>query len=522
MKKLLFPVYLFLLIGIHQFALAQIAPFSKVINFLELDGIQSYASCQNDEGNTLIVGESYQDYGMVILIDKNGDQIWNKGFSVAQSNRHPVFNDAIFTHDSCYFLLGNYYHPEGNQFCAFYTKINNAGDSLWSGSLNLGSLYRCAESSDGGFILIGYKNNVEGSEHSQIALAKIDSYGSLEWSKVLKIGAFMSSGHAIRQMPNGHYLLCGYYQPEAYVSDIAILAEISDNGEPIWIHTYEDQLDDRDLEADDFIIHNDSIYVLLNNEWNSMILKTDILGNTIWSKEIHNTTYWNYLNMGKRKLKLTANKDLLFVSSETFSAYTKLDLEGNVLLTGSLFIVANDIHSTENDGILVLGNGPIMLVKNEWNNNIGLIQMDETGDGINCTEIDQNYSEDKQITSSELSFTLLNGGSETSVIMDITPSIPLDIQDGCVDAIGGTKDTETCGQYTIYPNPNKGSFTLESKGIIKGKLSILNHLGQVILEDNISTQLLRIDLSKQTNGIYFYKIENKNHTISSGRFVLQK
>lgn len=521
MKKRLLIACLFFAVGFYQFTFSQIAPFSKVINFLDSDGIQSYASCQNDEGSTLMVGETYQEYGMVILIDKNGNQIWNKGFSIAQSNRHPAFNDAIFTHDSCYFLLGNYNHPEGNQFCAFYTKINNNGDTLWSGSLNLGSLYKCSETFDGGFILIGYKNNVEGSERSQIAMAKIDSYGLLEWSKVLKIGNFMSSGQSIKQMPNGNYLLSGYYQVEAYVPDQAILAEISENGEPIWIKSYEDQQDERDLEANDLIIHNDALYILLDNEWNSLVLKTDLLGNIIWSKEIYNSGYWNYMNMSIRKLKITPNNELLFISSETFSNYTKLDLDGNVLLHGSLFILANDIHSTENDGILVTGNGPIMLVKNEWNNNIGLIQMEESGVGVNCVESSETYSEAKELVSQELGITLLNGVNETSVAMDITPFIPLDFQNGCVDAIGGTNDPETKSHYSISPNPNNGVFTIESKYNRQGKIIIFNFLGQKVYETEISQTNQQINLNQKKKGVYFYQFVSSNNVVQKGKIVLQ-
>jgi len=522
MKKNLLIASLLLFIGYSQFSFGQINPFSKVINYLDSDGIQSYASCQNYEGSTLIVGETYSDYGIIILLDKDGNQIWNQGFSVNQSNRHPVFNDAIATHDSCYFLIGDYIHPDDNIHNTFYTKIKNNGDTIWTGSIDIGSLYKCSETSDGGFVLTGYKSDVEGSQHSQIATAKIDSFGSLEWSKILKIGDFMSSGQSIKQKPNGNYLISGYYQVEAYTPDLAILAEISEGGEVIWIKTYEDQLDERDLEANDFIIHNDSIYVLLNNDWNSMILKTDISGNTIWSKEIHNTDYWNFLNIGVRKLKITPNNELLFISSRTFSAYTKLDLEGNVLLYGSLMIVADEIHSTENDGILVLGNGPIMLVKNEWNNNIGLIQIDETGYGVNCVELDYSYSEDKPLISSDASYSILSGASETSVIMDIFPSIPLDFSDGCVDAIGGTNDNETRSQYSIIPNPNQGSFALESDHYLEGELSVLNNMGQVIFQESINGYQIKINFEDASQGIYFYKIEQENNLIASGKFIIQK
>jgi hypothetical protein len=63
----------------------------------------------------------------------------------------------------------------------------------------------------------------------------------------------------------------------------------------------------------------------------------------------------------------------------------------------------------------------------------------------------------------------------------------------------------------IYPNPNNGEFTIETPA--ETELTIINALGQIILQQHLSEGNTKIDLNEQAKGIYFMKIKNSNFKI---------
>jgi len=71
---------------------------------------------------------------------------------------------------------------------------------------------------------------------------------------------------------------------------------------------------------------------------------------------------------------------------------------------------------------------------------------------------------------------------------------------------------ETTPTVSVYPNPNKGAFTLklENFNTETVPVQILDMTGRVILSQNISGNELNIDLTDQARGIYLVKVANKS------------
>jgi hypothetical protein len=63
--------------------------------------------------------------------------------------------------------------------------------------------------------------------------------------------------------------------------------------------------------------------------------------------------------------------------------------------------------------------------------------------------------------------------------------------------------------YLIYPNPSKGTITIEGLTNDNFSISILDAFGKLI-KDNITTKY--IDINKLTNGIYFLRVTQNNQT----------
>ena len=61
----------------------------------------------------------------------------------------------------------------------------------------------------------------------------------------------------------------------------------------------------------------------------------------------------------------------------------------------------------------------------------------------------------------------------------------------------------------IYPNPTKDYLNIDLNNEIKGKVTIVNQLGQVVKEINIDGKELTIDVKDLTSGVYFLNVRNE-------------
>lgn len=516
MKKSLLTLILLFSICYSQTSLAQ-SLFSKTISVEDVNyGIQCYSSCVSYDGSILLVGEIYDGKGAIIKTDQGGNLLWNQTWNCTESNRFPAFKNIINTSDSCYFIVGDYYHPTENTYRSFFMKMTENGDTLWSKSNSLTGIINSFETQDHGFIMIG---SYSISGNNQTSLIKIDTNGDLEWTKILKFGTKSCEGSSIKQKANGNYLISGKYNNQGDTKSTAYLAELSSFGDVEWVKNYQDENSYIGSSIDDFININNDLFLLLSND-NIIISKTDSLGNIQWSK---NNSYggWNMYNI-PNKLKKTINNELLFTNGSDFTKYFKSDLNGDIILFGELELNAIDIHTTENNGILVIGNGPLMGVKNKYypRTNIGMIQMDEFGYGVACSYPSSYISEDYIIQESTGTFSSLELGEEDHTEMEIN-TIDLLLEDGCVDFTGSIEENKD-DLMMILPNPNNGVFVLETNNSMEGILFIYNHMGQLIYQENQKMQQNKIDLSVQTNGIYYYQFESSHSKIVSGKFIIEK
>ena len=68
-------------------------------------------------------------------------------------------------------------------------------------------------------------------------------------------------------------------------------------------------------------------------------------------------------------------------------------------------------------------------------------------------------------------------------------------------------------EVVFFPNPSSGVFSLQSSQTISS-IEILNVIGEMIYSEEINTNKKEIDLSDQSNGIYFIRIQTENEIIT--------
>ncbi|MGZ3864663.1 MAG: T9SS type A sorting domain-containing protein [Bacteroidia bacterium] len=76
-------------------------------------------------------------------------------------------------------------------------------------------------------------------------------------------------------------------------------------------------------------------------------------------------------------------------------------------------------------------------------------------------------------------------------------------------------------QASVYPNPSNGNLTIKLSGAVpdKATIKIFNTLGQPAFQHNIQEALSNVGLNLPA-GIYFYRIESNERTISDGKLII--
>ncbi len=517
----IFLLTLFLIIGLPRFSDAQIEPYSKILWASENHGIQAYASCQSFDFTTTIIGESLDNKAIIIKLDDYGNPIWSKAFIQLGIGHIPRLVNIINTSDSCQIILGHLYNENNDNQDAFLAKIDNHGEILWTKTNSLGGLVNLTQTSDSGFILTG-EHKFSSSVYNQLSIVKITKNGNLEWSRKIRFGTALSKGLSVIQKDNDNYIVAGYYKNENETKTTALLVELSNTGEVNWSYGYNNDITYVNYEFEDIIVKNNQYILLMNTGISSVLVKTDTLGTLISAKEFDDSQYYDMGHGIKRKLHANNQNELVFIHRNSFGGFIKTDLNAENAMNGHLVLPTLDIHFKQQNELLAIGNGPLNGVKNLKTSpfsTVGLIQMNNEGIANDCFDgLFECSVEDFEIQQFQLEFIIEGGGIATNKNIDIQ-SIEISQQEGCIELLSGnTEKAENI--ITFYPNPSQGYINFEIEEGTYGVISIVNYLGQIVHQQTINQQHIKIDLNRFINGVYLYHIESDKALISSGRFIL--
>jgi len=192
-----------------------------------------YSARQTSDGGYVITGytDSYgagSDDVYLIKTDASGNQVWTKtfggtvddyGYSVLQSS------------DGGFVITGYKDYASADTDDVYLIKTDASGNEVWSqtfGSVNADAGYSVQQTSEGGYIVAGYTNSA-GVSSDDVYLIKTDASGNEVWSRIFG-GVSADAGYSVQQTSDGGYVIAGRTQSYGAGSDDVWLIKTDASG----------------------------------------------------------------------------------------------------------------------------------------------------------------------------------------------------------------------------------------------------------------------------------------------------
>lgn len=405
-------------------------------------------------------------------LDKFGNLIWTKFYGNSYNNWGLYLNK---TSDNCLVICGET-QTASNLLDAFLYKIDTSGNVVWQqyySSLVNESFKHVIETSDGGFLLSGFKNDSYGSNDTYVV--KADALGNYQWD--LMIGG-----------TDNEYADMGKETPEG---DFIVTGDTRSFGSGGY-----------DVEVTKF---NSSGFIT----WDSLFGDVDNNG----CQGIYINSENKYISYGETEIS-------------TFSPFDfyieKIDTNGSSIwrqtFGGALADAAFGLTELPDKGFMLCGysnNYPqpaplnLVVLRTDSQANMQWVRA-YGGPGI-----DIGY----EIIPSVLGGFIICGIYSDSVNLDAEYYLLHVDDDGLLT---GQQETAAANTISIFPNPSIGVFSLEF-GVGSGEkaeIEIYNSIGEEVYKSEVKSQKEVINLSTQPKGIYFVRIVANDKTYSQ-KIVIQ-
>ncbi|MDD2889850.1 MAG: T9SS type A sorting domain-containing protein [bacterium] len=294
MRKYL--ILFIILTGTNLFASAPDTIWTRVFGGIGTE--EGWNVQQTTDGGYIVCGYTSSfgagsDDIYLIKTNSSGDTLWTKTFGGTGSDYGYSLQQ---TTDSGYILCGYTSSFGAGGSDIYLIKTNSSGDTLWTktyGGTGSDYGYSVQQTTDSGYIVCGYTYSF-GAGGSDAWLIKTDGNGDTLWTKTFG-GTGSDYGHSVQQTTDGGYIVCGYtYSFGAGGSD-AWLIKTDGNGDTLWTKTFGGTDSDNGWSAqqtgDGGFIVNVITYSFGAGSEDVWLVKTDSMGNTLWTKTYGGTSY---------------------------------------------------------------------------------------------------------------------------------------------------------------------------------------------------------------------------------------
>lgn len=287
-----------------SFSIAQQAPeIEWSNNYGGSDVDRVYSSIKDFREGYIIVGETKSNDGdtdgLLIKINEGGDIVWQKTFG---SKNDEYIADVSLTVDGGY-VLGANSHSLENDFDYWIIKLDGAGETTWErkfGGSNFDGIESIIQTTDRGFLISGVTFSNDGDitqnkGYGDFWILKLSEDGELEWQKTLG-GSESEWARSAQQTSDGGYIIAG--NSNSVDGDVssnifpenAWVVKLNQFGEMVWEKSFGELFGDtaykiKELSNGDFVFvgyKGDNFATMVYSD--AWVVKIDQEGNTIWNK----------------------------------------------------------------------------------------------------------------------------------------------------------------------------------------------------------------------------------------------
>ncbi len=377
--------------GLILFNLCLSIASAQVLLWTEIYGQQGVLEEGEDVERTYDNNYIVLEHQRLYKIDQNGDTIWT---------RYIGGRSIVTTQDSGFVICGS---SGGN---VRLLKTDGSGNILWvkfyGGPAQDWGCW-VEQTSDNGFIITGETQyGGSGLDYTDIYLIKTDANGDTFWTK--RFGSpypIRDGGYAVLPTSDGGYLITGYAQEIGGQQSGRIFAIRTDsNGDTIWtrIYNYEGWGCDIKQTPDGNFIIAGRAYYSFDPQYAGLLIKINPGGNIIWSKWYPVGETGTFLPKGIN-LALTQDGGYFITFGDKKCRFIRTDSLGNILWSlswgssGWNFTAATT-RGWQNNTFIATGRTDSL--DNIGNGNLGIWMIGDNV-GINEAQIAPSYNRDSYL-----------------------------------------------------------------------------------------------------------------------------
>lgn len=435
-------------------------------------------------------------------------------------------NAVVQAQDSGYYIVGESTTPPAFNTLGFLTKTDKFGIEQWSkyypmgSSSNVTTLVDIKRTSDENLIITGnYRLNSAPGIERDYHLLKLDTAGNILWQRNYE-EPYWQRAHQIVEAANGDFIMGGVNDVLGTgVNSSFFLIRTNSLGDTIWTKDYFNNMDQYawslSTTADNGIVIVGSIDVLPNLYSSTYIIKTNALGDTLWTKTLSSP------NLTARDVVSETDGSIVVAgysqtSSPYFSPYLlKLDSFGNEIWKkfypdgGTLNIWCQSMTKTTDDGYAML--------INDLDSASYVIKTDSDGNELWNREIPRllpSMGLDIQKTSD--SGLIITGKAYLGLVEPCLPTLIKLDGDGFIT--GGLSEANQTDQFQLFPNPANDFISLAGNLSEIVEVRVTNINGKVCKTQSSNFNL--IDVHQLSSGVYFLRIKSANNNFDI-KFIIQ-
>lgn len=434
-------------------------------------------------------------------------------------------NSLIVNSNNNYIIAGR------KSSTAITYELNIYGDTLWLkqyGTDSLTQTNQIIQTIDGGYAAVGSSTGFYGS-YRNIYLVKTTNTGSVSWTKQIG-GMGQENGTSIVQIGSGEYFIGGTstYNSNGLFDFYLLKTDI--NGDTLWTKKYGGSQND---EANSMRQTSDGGFILSGysesfsyGSKDFYLVKTNSFGDTLWtkhyggsseeiSKAVRQTSDGGYILTGYSKSFGISTENMYVVKTNSFGDTLWTKTYGQA---GRLSWGKDIIQTTDGGyavtGLIKIANANVAIA-------LYLVKIDAFGNvqwekEYNCDPTNTSRADGRSILQTADGGFAISGAWFSGSTYEL-----LFIKTNNNGTIG-IEELKTNSTFNISPNPFSYSTTLQTDKFFKdATVTVYNSCGQTAKQiKNISGQTITLLRDNLPSGLYFIRLTQDNEIFTADKLII--